>query len=320
MGGVTLGQLRTFLTVAETGSVRAAAERLVVTQPAVSSALGALAAEVGVALVARDGRGLRLTPAGTAFADYARQALGLLDQAVNAAAGHDHPERGRLRLAAVTTAGERIVPRLLASFRQRYPEAGVVLEVGNRRRVWDLLANRQVDLAIGGRAPAGRPLESLATRPNLLVVVAAAAPGEPPVRHVGIDELARATWLLREPGSGTRGTTEELLSELELDPRVLTVGSNGAILESVQVGLGITLISRDAVANDLYGRRLQEWRHGRLPLRREWHVVGRAGEELDPTAMLLLRHLGSDRDGGEPFTLAAGAGRSGRNDTAVAEP
>lgn len=295
------------MAVVDAGSVRVAAERLVVTQPAVSSALASLAAEVGVALVARDGRGLRLTPAGVAFAAYTRQALGLLDQAVNVAAGHDHPERGRLRLAAVTTAGERIVPRLLASFRHRFPEAGVVLEVGNRRRVWDLLANRQVDLAIGGRPPAGQPLRSLATRPNLLVVVSGAAAGGrggPRVREVGLDDLAAATWLLREPGSGTRGTTEELLSDLELDPRVLTVGSNGAILESVQVGLGITLISRDAVASELDNGRLEEWRHGRLPLRREWHVAGRAGEDLDPTALLLLEHLGTDRDGGEPFTLA----------------
>ncbi|MGH9283095.1 MAG: LysR family transcriptional regulator, partial [Acidimicrobiales bacterium] len=155
---MTLNQLRTFLAVAETGSVRAAAERLVVTQPAVSSALATLSAEVGVPLVAREGRGLRLTAAGVAFATYTRQALGLLDQAVNAAAGHDHPERGRLRLAAVTTAGERIVPGLLAGFRRGHPEAGIVLEVGNRRRVWDLLANRQVDLAVGGRPPAGQPL------------------------------------------------------------------------------------------------------------------------------------------------------------------
>ncbi|MGH9179464.1 MAG: LysR family transcriptional regulator [Acidimicrobiales bacterium] len=308
---MTLHQLRTFLAVAETGSVRAAAERLVVTQPAVSSALAVLSAEVGVPLVARDGRGLRLTPAGTAFATYTRQALGLLGQAVNAAAGHDHPERGRLRLAAVTTAGERIVPRLLAGFRHRYPEAGVVLEVGNRRRVWDLLANREVDLAIGGRPPAGQPLVTLATRPNLLLVVAAPGPEPAPVRQVGLDDLAQATWLLREPGSGTRGTTEELLNDLELDPRVLTVGSNGAILESVQAGLGITLISRDAVATELDSGRLEEWRHGRLPLRREWHVVGRAGEELDPTAALLLDHLGVSGVVGEPFTLVARRPRQG---------
>ena len=305
---MTLGQLRTFLAVAETGSVRAAAERLVVTQPAVSSALAQLSAEVGVALVTREGRGLRLTPGGVAFAAYTRQALGLLDQAVNAAAGHEHPERGRVRLAAVTTAGERIVPRLLASFRRRYPEAGVVLEVGNRRRVWDLLAHRQVDLAIGGRPPAGTPFVSLATRPNLLVVIAPAAEGwGGGVREVTLDQLAAATWLLREPGSGTRGTTEELLNEWELRPRVLTVGSNGAILESVQVGLGITLLSRDAAGAELAKGSLEEWRHGHLPLRREWHVVGRANEELDPTAMLMLEHLGTASDG-ERFTLAGSGG------------
>ena len=307
LSGVTLGQLRTFLAVADTGSVRAAAERLFVSQPAVSSALAALAAEVGVPLVARDGRGLRLTPAGLAFAASTRQALGLLDQAVNAAAGHDQPERGRVRLAAVTTAGERIVPRLLASFRRRYPEAGIVLEVGNRRRVWDLLANRQVDLAIGGRPPAGAPFVTLATRPNLLVVIApAGAESGGSLREVSLEQLAAATWLLREPGSGTRGTTEELLRELELDPRVLTVGSNGAILESVQVGLGITLLSRDAAGSALDSGAIEEWRHGHLPLRREWHVVGRAGEELDPTALLMLAHMGAATDG-ERFSLVARA-------------
>ena len=310
---MTLGQLRTFLAVVDTGSVRAAAERLFVTQPAVSSALAALAAEVGVALVARDGRGLRLTPAGLAFAASARQALGLLDQAVNSAAAYDHPERGRVRLAAVTTAGERIVPRLLASFRLSYPEAGVLLEVGNRRRVWDLLANRPVDQAIGGRPPAGAPFVTLATRPNLLVVIAPASGALSPagVREVGVDQLASATWLLREPGSGTRGTTEELLRELELDPRVLTVGSNGAILESVQVGLGITLLSRDAAGTALDSGAIEEWRHRHLPLRREWHVVGRAGEELDPTASLMLAHMGSAAEG-DRFTLEPRQDDSGR--------
>lgn len=306
---MTLGQLRTFLAVADTGSVRRAAERLVVTQPAVSSVLSALAAEIGVPLVVRDGRGLRLTAAGEAFARYARQSLGLLDAGVRAATGHARPERGRVRVAAVTTAAERIVPRMLASFRRRYPEAEIVLEVGNRLRVWDLLGHHEADLAIGGRPPAGGSFVTLATRPNLLLLVSSASDGGGPlVREVGLEELARATWLLREPGSGTRGTTEELLRHLELNPRLLTVGSNGAILESVQVGLGITLISRDAVAGELDAGGLEEWRHGPLPLHREWHVVGWANEELVPTARLLLGHL-VDGEGDERFQLAGAASR-----------
>ncbi|HUR17875.1 MAG TPA: LysR substrate-binding domain-containing protein [Acidimicrobiales bacterium] len=112
-------------------------------------------------------------------------------------------------------------------------------------------------------------------------------------RRVTLEDSPSATWLLREPGSGTRGTTEELLRELELAPAVLTVGSNGAILESVEMGLGIALISGDAAASQLESGALEEWRHGRLPLRREWHLVGRAGEDLVPTARLMLEHLGT---------------------------
>ena len=145
---MTLGQLRTFLAVAATGSVRAAAEQLVVTQPAVSSALAALQREVGVALVAREGRGLRITAAGQEFAGYVRRSLALLEEAKEAAAGRAGAERNRLRVAAVTTAGERILPLTLRSFRTQFPDTEISIEVGNRERVWDLLVHRDVDLAL----------------------------------------------------------------------------------------------------------------------------------------------------------------------------
>jgi LysR family transcriptional regulator, low CO2-responsive transcriptional regulator len=291
---LTLGQLRTFLAVAATGSVRAAADQLVVTQPAVSSALAAVRKQVGVALVMRDGRGLRLTPAGEALAERARAALALLDEAVAAARGEADPDRGRLRLASVTTAGEHLAPPLLASFLADRPEVTVSLEVGNRRRVADLLSHHEVDLAIGGRPPPGA--ETLAVRANRLVVVSATpAPrrGRKKVaaRPVARAELEAATWLLREPGSGTRATAEALLEELGLTPRILTFGSNGAVVESVRIGLGVTLISADAVAGDLAGGALEEWEHPGLPIERPWHLLGRAGEPLAPTPDRFLAHL-----------------------------
>lgn len=291
---MTLGQLRTFLAVVATGSVRGAAERLVVTQPAVSTALASLQQEVGVPLVVREGRGLRVTPAGEAFARYARRALGLLDEGLAAAAGAAEPEHGRVRLAAVTSAGEHLAPPLLATFLARYPDASVSLEVGNRRRVWDLLAHHEADLAIGGRPPASAT--TLATRPHQLVVVAARRPGPSgkrrrSVRTVSLNDLARATWLLREPGSGSRAAAEELLAQLDLDPPVLTLGSNGAIVESVRIGLGVTLISRNAVEERLAGGDLEEWRHGPLPLERAWHLVGAAGEPVAATPRLFLGHV-----------------------------
>lgn len=292
---MTLGQLRTFLALAATGSVRAAAERLVVTQPAVSAALASLQREVGVPLVAREGRGLRLTPAGEAFADYARRALGLLDEGMAAAVGAAQPERGRLRLAAVISAGEHLAPVLLASFVARHPGVDISLEVGNRRRVWDLLAHHEVDVAIGGRPPP--TATTLATRPHQLVVVAAHRGGvnreghRRTARSVSLDELAKETWLLRESGSGTRASAEELLGQLDIAPRVLTLGSNGAIIESVRIGLGITLISRDAVDEYLLAGALEEWRYGPLPLERAWHLVGATNKPLGATHQLFVDHL-----------------------------
>ncbi len=284
---MTLGQLRAFLAVVDTGSVRAAAERLVVTQPAVSMALSALQRSVGVPLTTRDGRGLRLTPAGETFATYARDAVGLLAAGVDAATGATAPETGRLRLAAVTTAAENVMPAFLASFRRRYPAAEIDLEVGNRSRVWDLLAHHEVDVVVGGRAPVAHPFVVQAQRENSLVLVA--APDRPAITRVA--DLAAATWLLREPGSGTRGAVTDLLEQLGIEPPTLTLGSNGAIRGSVEVGLGISVLSRDAVAGQLDRGTLVEWQVRPFPVQRPWHAVTRADRPVPATAALFLAHL-----------------------------
>src|SRR5690349_4126681 len=170
---MTLNQLRSFLAVADSGSVRAAAEELVVTQAAVSASITALQKSLGVALVTPDGRGLRLTDAGAAYARYARRILGLLDEAGRAAAAAADPERGELRIAAVTTAAEQILPPILGGFRRRHPQTGVRLEAGNRDRVRSLLDRHQVDLVLGGRPEPGWDVVVHGVRRHELVVVAA---------------------------------------------------------------------------------------------------------------------------------------------------
>jgi len=300
---VTLNQLRTFLAVAETGSVRAAAQDLVVTQAAVSASLAALQKSLGVGLLEPDGRGLRLTAAGQAYAGYVRRVLGLLDEAGRAAAAAADPERGELRIAAVTTAAEQILPGLLSGFRNRHPRLGVRLEAGNRDRVRGLLDRHQVDLVLGGRPEPGWDVEVLAERPHQLVVVAApslAASAQEAAPRTGgagpdgggrlVPWLARQAWLLREPGSGTRAATDALLTELDIAPLTLMVGSNGAIRESASVGLGVTLISRDAVAAELAGGRLAALPVPGTPMHRDWYLVAHPGL-LPPAAGRLVAHV-----------------------------
>jgi DNA-binding transcriptional LysR family regulator len=300
---VTLNQLRTFLAVADNESVHGAAQELVVTQAAVSASLAALQKGLGLALVAPDGRGLRLTDAGKAYAGYARRILGLLDEAGLAAAASADPERGELRIAAVTTAAEQVVPHILGGFRRQHPLTGIRLEAGNRERVRSLLDRHQVDLVVSGRPEPGWAVDVLAVRPHELVVVAApdlaadAARAARPAGAAGpadpaglLTWMARQTWLLREPGSGTRASTAALLAELDIAPLTLIVGSNGAIKESAGVGLGVTLVSRDAVAAELATGRLAELPVPGTPLHRDWYLAART-EPVPPPAAHLVEHV-----------------------------
>ncbi len=290
---MTLGQLRTFLEVARTGSIRGAAESLVVTEPSVSAAVAALRRELGVELVERQGRGIRLTDAGHELARYAGEILGLADRAgraVREAAG----ETGHLRLAAVTTAGEYVLPPILAAFLRAQPELQVSLEVGNQADAVARLLNQQADLAVGGRPPPSGAIEGFTFLDNLLVVVA--RPDHPLRKRRSFDPklLSDETWLMREPGSGVRQTADEFISSTGVEPRsILTIGSNGAIKHAVALGLGITLMSMHAVASELETGELARLAARGMPLRRAWHVLWRNGAALPPSAQSFLELLRS---------------------------
>src|SRR6059036_2916449 len=174
---MTFSQLRTFLEVARQGSVRGAAASLLITEPSVSAALAALRDELKVALVQRDGRGIRLTAAGQA---------------------------APLNLVAVTTAGEYVLPPILKVFREAHRDVQLRMEVGNRATVVERLTAREADLGFGGRPPEGRGIRGVPFLENELIVVG--PHDHPHAATTSIDPslLRDETWLVREPGSGTR--------------------------------------------------------------------------------------------------------------------
>lgn len=290
---MTFSQLRTFLEVSRQGSVRAAAANLLITEPSVSAALAALRDEVGVALVERDGRGIRLTAAGAELARYAAQILGLADQAVRRtreAAGRAAP----LNIVAVTTAGEYVLPPILKVFRQAHPGVQLRMEVGNRATVLERLTSREADLGFGGRPPEGQGLKGIAFLDNELIVV---APRDHPYADFESVEpglLAQETWLVREPGSGTRETTEEFWAQNQFQvSSLMTLGSNGAVKQASAAGLGVTLISRHAVAAQLASGSLRQLPVIGTPLRRSWWVLYLADDTLSGSTMEFLELLNS---------------------------
>src|SRR3954469_24732592 len=199
---MTPARLQTFLAVVEHGSARAAAHHLSVTESAVSASLAALHREVGVPLLERHGRGLRVTEAGEIFADYARRILGLLDESLAATRHGRNAEQGRLRLGTVTTAGEYLAPGLLASFTRRYPAVEVTLDVGVRDRVFAQLGDAALDVVIGGRPPprAGRDGGPPPPPPPPPRGVGPPPPPPPPISLFvvaaagAVPDLSAATW------------------------------------------------------------------------------------------------------------------------------
>ncbi|MDQ6945414.1 MAG: LysR family transcriptional regulator [Actinomycetota bacterium] len=288
---MTLSQLRTFLAVTDAGSVRVAAESLLVSQPAVSAAIASLERELGVALVTRYGRGLRLTAAGTAFAADVRASLGLLDQGSRRARSIEDPARGTVRLVAVATAAERLLLPFVARFREQHPEAGVTVQVGNRMTVWETLRHHEADLVVAGRPPVAVAADTLASGENRLVLI---GPASATSRRNGADAVhdpARETWLLREPGSGTRAAADALLAELDIDPPTMILGSNAAIERGVEMGLGVGLISLDAAAERISQGSVAVWACPGTPIDRPWHLVCCSGEPLGPTALALVKSM-----------------------------
>ncbi len=268
----TWARLHTFLSVYETGSVRAAAEALHVTPPAVSAAITALETAFGTTLFVKAGRGIVPSDSADVLAGYARRLVGLLTEASGAV--HE-AERGQVRIGAVATASEYVLPPLIAAFAHDYPQVQLSLTVLPRDELFALAADHALDVVLAGRPPRGAGLVTRASRANRLIVVA--APG------MQTDPLT-ARWLLTGVGSGTRGTTLALLEQLQAAPPLLTLGTVGAVVAAATHGLGVALVHEAAVRAHLDAGSLVALPVAHTPLSRPWHLCTAA----EPTAATRL--------------------------------
>lgn len=279
--------MRTFLRVADLGSVRAAAADLHITEPAVSAALAHVGKSLGTELFVKRGRGIELSEAGQIYAGYARTMIGLEAEARAAI----RAEHGLLRLGAVESASETLLPELLGPFRRAHPAIEVSLAVLSRDALFSALVHHEVDLVIAGRPPRGAGVVTRARRANSLIAVA--APG-------AVDDPLTATWLLRGPGSGTRDATLGLLAGLDAQPPTLTLGAHAAVVAAARRGLGVTLVHANSVSGLIERGELVQIDLPGLPLDRAWHLI--TSETPTAATRLFVRHATSPDAGDGAFT------------------
>lgn len=284
-------QLRAFEAAARLKSVTQAAQALHVSQPTVSVQLKQLSELVGEPLFEPLGRGVRLTRAGEALQETVKEISASWQSFESRLAELRGLLKGRLKLAAVTTA-EYFVPDLLGPFGALHPGIDIELAVENRDRVMARLHQQADDLAVMMLPPDDLPLQSLPFLDNPLTVIAPR--GHPLTARqtpVQLHELADERWLMREQGSGTRWVTEQHFVSRGFRPRIaMSLGSNEALKHAVGAGFGIAVISRLAIEHQPDAPWVALPVEG-FPVTRPWLLVWRTDAPLAAPARQFVSYL-----------------------------
>jgi len=287
----TLHQLKVFEATARHGSFTRAAEELFLTQPTVSMQVKQLTKAVGLPLFEQVGKRLYLTDAGRELFSTCQEIFNQLDQLEMKVADMKGMKQGHLRLAVITTT-KYFMPRLLGPFCKKYPGIDVSLAVTNHERVIERLANNQDDLYVMSQLPDHIDIKAHPFLENPLVVM---APREHPLvkeKNISLKRLTEETFIMREPGSGTRRAFQNLLDAQGLSVRVrLELGSNETIKQAIAGGLGLAVLSRHTLTLEGTTGELAILDVEGFPIHREWYVVYLAGKQLSVVASTFLEYL-----------------------------
>jgi len=283
-------QLAAFVAVVEKKSFSQAAERLGVTQPAVSLQIQALEKRLGVQLVDRSGRRVEPTEAGQRFYRNAQRVLAAEQQLFDEL---DEGDRlvGRLELGASTGPGGSVVPVVLAELARTNPELSVALTVADTHRIVELVADRAVELGVVGFAKRHR---SVAFEPLFRdQVVLACPPGHAFAgKTISLDDLRGETLILMQDGAGVREAIEDALRGAgvrarDFDAR-LELGLQESVRTAVEAGYGVTFISRTGIESALDAGTLAEARVEGLEPARDIFLARSPGRTLTRAAQAFL--------------------------------
>jgi DNA-binding transcriptional LysR family regulator len=288
---VTLRQLQVFEAVARHLSHSRAAKELYLSQPAVSMQIKQLEQLIGLPLLEQIGKQIHLTEAGREMLHYSRaisQQLQEMEAVIGEMKGLDH---GHLNISVVNTANY-FMPQLLAKFCQVHPKIQISLHVANRDAVLKQLAENSTDLAIMGQPQEGTEMLAQSFMKNPLVVIA--APDHPlcKLKSIKLKQLEDENFLVREQGSGTRGTMERFFAKHGIQFLAgMEMGTNEAIKQAVQAGMGLGILSLHSAELELETARLRVLNVEQFPVVRHWYIVHRQNKRLSTVAQAFKEFL-----------------------------
>ncbi|ESP92621.1 MULTISPECIES: LysR family transcriptional regulator [Pseudoalteromonas] len=286
----TFRQLEILLALHEGGSVKAASEKLYLTQPTVSMQLKKLAEAIGLPLYQQVGKQLKFTDAGLATVSTAKQILQSCEELDMHLANMRGLKAGTLRLSSATTA-KYFIPHLLGPFCERYPDIDIQFTVANRQQVIERLEQGLDDFYVFSHLPEGLDLEVIEFMSNDLVAIAPASHPFSQQECVSLEAFCKEDFLIRESGSGTRFATEAFFKNKDVTPNIkMTIASNEAIIHSVLSRLGVSILSSHTLAfgeiHDVNVINVES-----LPIRSKWSFSWTKRKALSPIASVFLTYV-----------------------------
>ncbi|SFW47488.1 DNA-binding transcriptional regulator, LysR family [Pseudomonas sp. NFACC04-2] len=234
-----LSQLRMLKTVCDTGSIARAAEVLHCVPSNITARLKSLERELGTPLFFREGRGLRVSPAGEVFLGYATKILGLTEEA-RRAVNPSHTPSGPLRIGAIESSATGRLPQLLAKYHAQYPQVSLELSTGTWAQLLDDTQHHRLDgviVAVDVERPGLK--RAVMYREDLMLI---ASESHGPLRNAA--DLQGKAIFMWPPGCPYRFALEQWLLRHDQVQPIISIASYGAIVGCVSAGAGVSLVPR----------------------------------------------------------------------------
>ncbi len=293
-----LWQLHIFCKVIELKSFSKAGEAVHLSQPTISNHIKDLENHFGCRLIDRLAKEAVPTSAGRLLHRYARRLLSLKDEAESAMAEFQGRVTGNLHIGGSTIPGSYILPQLIGRFRQQYPDVMITLTIESTEKITQLVADGVLELGLVGAQAGDAKIRQQWVLEDRLGLIVPAAHRWAKREKVPVSELPAEPFILRESGSGTLQSLRENLSAegIQIDALqvVARMGSTQAVCQAIKHGIGVSIVSRLAVSEEIESGTLKVIKIDGLNLRRNFYLTLHKHRSLSPLAKTFSDFLVSE--------------------------
>lgn len=248
---MNINQLETLLTISKTMSFRKAGEILNLTQPAVSAQIKSLEDEFKTVLVDRN-QPVTLTDSGGVFLEHARRILQTVEELKQRLSDLENTPQGEIKLGTTTSIAMQILPRVLSYFQNQYPLIKPTIYSMSTFQIMSSVENGTVDIGITYLFDKSSSIESSVLYYDTFELVV--SPDHPLAKQdqVGVEDLRHLPFIILSPGTAGRRFTDQVFHDLDIQPQVvMELSSSEEVKRMVELNLGVAVISRLSITNEL---------------------------------------------------------------------